>query len=611
MGKGIKTKAAQQAKTLETVGEPGRRMKQRFLRTRQQSARQAPPPEEAAPPPGKETAAGETPGKGSAIPSSARRRGRRVLSPGQRMKAAFLKAKEAAVREQPICQENAGEAPSPVGETVNQVSEKTERALEYSVQKTGQLTKRVTPSGPSGTVRTRRESSPFSRGRDPGPRSREGAAPSFQGTSRRRNPAPSKVRRLKTPSSTLPASRQTAVAGIKARQGAVVQGKAAAPALQRQARMVRARAGAASHSAKRAAKVSSRAAKAAIAGARSLGAALLAGGGVMLLAVVVLCLMGFLLGSCLGIFFSGEDSGTGETIHTAIVEINLAYQERLEELQEEGAFDTLEISGTQAPWKEVLAVYAVKTTTDPHGRDVASMDGEHLALLSQVFWEMNQLAAAAETRTDGEGETEQRVLVVTVSRKTAQEMAAQLGFDDSQKEQLEELLSPEFDQLWSQLLYGVGLGGGSGDLAAVALSQVGNGGGQPYWSWYGFPSRVEWCACFVSWCAEQCGLIDSGAVPRFAGVGTGVGWFQARGRWLPGSSVPEPGMLIFFKWYGSDASVADHVGIVEKVENGLVYTIEGNSGDMVRRCSYPVGYGEILGYGAVEDAPSGEEKNLT
>lgn len=153
--------------------------------------------------------------------------------------------------------------------------------------------------------------------------------------------------------------------------------------------------------------------------------------------------------------------------------------------------------------------------------------------------------------------------------------------------------------MWNELLYGVALGGGNGDLVAVAQSQVGNVGGAPYWSWYGFSSRVEWCAIFVSWCADQCGLLDSGAIPRFSGVGTGVNWFQSRGQWLPGSATPEPGMLIFFKWYGSDSLIADHVGIVEKVEGGKIYTIEGNSGDMVRRKSYPIGYGEILGYGKI------------
>lgn len=136
------------------------------------------------------------------------------------------------------------------------------------------------------------------------------------------------------------------------------------------------------------------------------------------------------------------------------------------------------------------------------------------------------------------------------------------------------------------------------DMVAIAQSQIGQTGGQPYWSWYGFGSRVEWCAIFVSWCADQCGYIGAGIVPKFASCGVGVQWFQNRDQWFSGSATPEPGMLIFFQWYGSDSSIADHVGIVERVENGRVYTIEGNANDQVRQNSYPIGYGEIKGYGA-------------
>ena len=135
------------------------------------------------------------------------------------------------------------------------------------------------------------------------------------------------------------------------------------------------------------------------------------------------------------------------------------------------------------------------------------------------------------------------------------------------------------------------------DMVAIAQSQIGQTGGQPYWSWYGFGSRVEWCAIFVSWCANQCGYLDAGILPKFASCGVGVKWFQNRGQWLPGSATPEPGMVIFFQWYGSDSLIADHVGIVEKVENGRVYTIEGNANDQVRQNSYPIGYGEIKGDG--------------
>ena len=131
------------------------------------------------------------------------------------------------------------------------------------------------------------------------------------------------------------------------------------------------------------------------------------------------------------------------------------------------------------------------------------------------------------------------------------------------------------------------------------MTQLSNEGGQPYWSWYGFEGRVEWCACFVSWCANECGYIDSGVIPKFAGCVNGVQWFKDRGRWQDNSFEPSAGQIIFFDWddeNGQDG-VSDHTGIVEKVENGIVYTVEGNSGDTCRQKQYPVGYYEILGYG--------------
>ena len=139
---------------------------------------------------------------------------------------------------------------------------------------------------------------------------------------------------------------------------------------------------------------------------------------------------------------------------------------------------------------------------------------------------------------------------------------------------------------------------GGDAIVDVALSQVGNIGGEPYWSWYGFTNHVEWCACFASWCADQCGYLDSGTYPKFSGCVFGMQWFQQRGLWLDGSAEPVPGMLIFFDWATQDG-VPDHVGIVEKVENGMVYTVEGNSRDMCRQKQYSLGSGVILGYGMV------------
>ena len=136
---------------------------------------------------------------------------------------------------------------------------------------------------------------------------------------------------------------------------------------------------------------------------------------------------------------------------------------------------------------------------------------------------------------------------------------------------------------------------GNQQIVSVAMGQIGNSGGQKFWSWYGFDSHVEWCACFVSWCADQSGLIESGKVPKFSLCSSGVTWFQGKNKWQSGGTTPSAGMIIFFDWDHDGTS--DHVGIVEKCEGGRVYTIEGNSSDQVRQRNYAVDYGAIMGYG--------------
>ena len=141
-------------------------------------------------------------------------------------------------------------------------------------------------------------------------------------------------------------------------------------------------------------------------------------------------------------------------------------------------------------------------------------------------------------------------------------------------------------------------------IVEVARTQIGNVGGEPYWSWYGFTERVDWCACFVSWCANQCGHIEAGVIPKFSGCEWGVYWFRQHDQWAGRNITPTPGMIIFFDWEDEEGGGldggADHVGIVERVENGRVYTIEGNTADNCRERSYPLGYFEVLGYGLIE-----------
>lgn len=385
--------------------------------------------------------------------------------------------------------------------------------------------------------------------------------------------------------------------------------KATAKSAQKAAQAAKATAKAAAQGVKAAVKATVATIKAIIAATKALVSAIIAGGWVALLVIVVICMIGLLVSSIFGIFFSGEDSGTGMSMRTVVQEINEDYDARLEAEKNAVSYDSLEMSGSRAVWKDVLAVYAVKVNTDPDNpQEVATMDDSKKQLLSDIFWEMNSISSHTETSSttvttetdDGEGniiETETTetytTLYIVVSHKTVDEMAAQYGFTQEQKDYLAELLQDENNSLWSAVLYGIGYS--DDQIVAVALSQIGNYGGAPYWSWYGFGSRVEWCACFVSWCANECGYIDTGVIPKYAGCTLGSQWFKDRGQWMDNAAEPSPGMIIFFDWEGDGET--DHTGIVQKVEGGLVYTVEGNSGDSVRINSYSVGASVIYGYG--------------
>lgn len=233
-------------------------------------------------------------------------------------------------------------------------------------------------------------------------------------------------------------------------------------------------------------------------------------------------------------------------------------------------------------------MYAVKTTTaKTGGQDVATMNDEKKALLQTVFWDMTSVTyrriAISDTVT---------ALYLWITPKTAAEMADKYAFDSSQGAQLAELLAEDKAELWHTVLYSDNEGGES--IVAVALSQLGNVGGKRYWRWYGFATQVEWCACFVSWCANECGYLEAGVLPKFVGCVQGAAWFKNCGLWQDNSYEPRPGDIIFFDWKDDDGQdgICDHVGIVEKVADGRVYTIEGNAANACREKSYPLGYYE-------------------
>lgn len=417
---------------------------------------------------------------------------------------------------------------------------------------------------------------------------------------------------VKTAQKTVKTAEKTSKAAIKTSKAAAKTAKETAKASAKAAKAAAQAAKAATKAAIAATKVAIKATvaavKAIIAGIKALVAAIAAGGWVAVVIIIVICLIALLL-SCFGIFFSGEDTGTGMTMQTAVTEINTEYQVKIDDIKSSNSHDVVEITGLNPTWKDVLAVYAAKTTFDPDNpQEVASMDESKKQLLKDVFWDTHSITHSTASKTvsvptetvDADGNitvtytsVTKTYLYITVTHKTPSEMATSYGFNANQNQLLNELLDEEYGDLWSSVLYGIS--GGSKKLISVASMQIGNSGGAPYWSWYGFETRVEWCACFVSWCANESGYIDTGIIPKFASCDVGMTWFKDHSRWQTNTYTPRTGDIIFFDW-DSDG-LANHVGIVEKVENGKVYTIEGNSNDACERLGYNSGDSKILGYG--------------
>ena len=132
-------------------------------------------------------------------------------------------------------------------------------------------------------------------------------------------------------------------------------------------------------------------------------------------------------------------------------------------------------------------------------------------------------------------------------------------------------------------------------IVNTAMKEIGNKGGDKFWSWFGFDSHVAWCACYVSWCESQNDYIKNKWAPKFAGCTTAVAWFKERGQWHRPDETPQAGDIIFFDWEQDNA--VDHVGIVTGVVKDQVYTIEGNSSDRCRQKRYFIGDDVIFGFG--------------
>ena len=214
---------------------------------------------------------------------------------------------------------------------------------------------------------------------------------------------------------------------------------------------------AAQTTAQKASQAAGRALRAILSAARSLAAAMMAGGSTVLSMVLVICLIGLLIASPFGIFFSGEDSGTGYTMPEAVTMLNTEFTDRIEQIKAENSYDELDMDNAGsaamvANWRDVLAVYAVRTTTDNASPDeVATLTEEKLDILRQIFWDMNAISYWVETISGDKDESDTVILHITVTVKDHLQMADEYRFNAEQHKLLEELMQPEYQELFAAL----------------------------------------------------------------------------------------------------------------------------------------------------------------
>ena len=225
------------------------------------------------------------------------------------------------------------------------------------------------------------------------------------------------------------------------------------------------------------------------------------------------------------------------------------------------------------------------TSTDPETGEVTTEEYEYEVEVPYEYYILNvKLTSKPISSVASELLTPEQLEMYQVYRSTLGNKPLIFGGGSADTSDSESLAGVQFVN---------GTRPGNQAVVDIAKSQVGNVGGQPYWSWFGFTSRVEWCACFVSWCYGQMGLSE----PRFSACqAQGIPWFQSHGQWGgPDYANIAPGDAIFFDW-DLDGR-ADHVGIVVGTDGSRVYTVEGNSGDACKVRSYSLTYECIKGYG--------------
>lgn len=357
---------------------------------------------------------------------------------------------------------------------------------------------------------------------------------------------------------------------------------------------------------KRGVKATTSAVKAIIVSTKALIAALLAGGWIVILAILIVVMLGAALS-----IFGGGGSSDAYTPVSAQVEAydplirQYAKEHDIPEYVELIKAVMMQESGGQGtdPMQASECGFNTKYPNTPYGitnaeysinvgiQNLASclkqaetenpVDMEHIKLALQGYNYGNGYISWAKTNYGG--------YTVSNAIEFSNTKAQELGWNSYGDKQY-------VPHVLRYYPFGRAFTTGAGQsIVEIALTQEGNIGGEPYWSWYGFDSRVEWCACFISWCANEVGYIDNGLIPKFSGCVQGEQWFKDRNQWFDKTYEPQPGTIIFFDW--EQDGTTDHVGIVVKFEDNKIYTIEGNSNDECKQNVYQHSSNVIYGYG--------------
>lgn len=416
-------------------------------------------------------------------------------APKTAMKDLWLKSKEktiSEIKDSPFASQQEESSNAPANSAADQMVSGTESAVKKSADLTYRGGKKLAQAT-AKKVREKRESSRLLKGaKDAAGRAGKAA----KGTASKIKTKNAVVKGLKgkpaktvkTASRSVKGVKQSAK-GIKTAQRSAKTAQQAAKAAQKTAQTTARAAKAAAQAAKAAAKAAATGVKAAvkataaavkatIAAVKGLIAAIAAGGWVAIVIILLICIIAMIVGSCFGLFYSTDSTGTGTSVTQAVDTLNGEFQAHIREIEDANPHDRQEISSNDGVlsinWEDVLAVFSAKVTGAEDGAQVASLDDAQVQQLRDMMWEMNAVASSTRTESheveftevdeDGKETTHtetvtETILEITITHKTAEEMGKQYGFNARQNEYLALMSEPENENLWAELLGGYTSGG--------------------------------------------------------------------------------------------------------------------------------------------------------